>query len=139
MRHALVALHRVRHNVKRGARLEYAGAERARLEQEGRVIAIHEAVSRSRTGDPDGFQAGEACWLAQEQGFRLRKQVELRREVANLDARAVEVETRRNALREAARESRVVELAIEHLDLEEELVRRRADARRMDGIAGERW
>jgi len=139
MRHTLVALHRVRHTVERGARLEFAGAERARLEQEGWVEAIHEQVAQSRSGDSDGYVAGDACWLAHEQGFRLRKQVELRRESSHLQLCTTEVENRRGSLREALRDTRVVELALEHLDAEQDQLRRRADARRMDGIAAERW
>jgi len=137
MRQTLATLHRVKQTMKRGAHLEYLAAEKARQDQEERVDEIRETMDRSRNGDRNANS--DACWLAQEHAYRLRLEMELRRENRHLDRRTFEAEKRQTTLLDASRASRVVELVIEKLDEETALEDRRAEARRIDAMATSRW
>jgi hypothetical protein len=139
VRRALQALHRVRAVEKKLAMQRFAEAERARQRQEDEVLAVEEAMELSRQADALGAALGEAHWIASQHAWRLRLEVDLRRESSLLERRAVDSSRCRAALVEADRESRVVELAIEKLDELEALEARRAEGRRMDELANTRW
>jgi hypothetical protein len=127
----------VRETLKKGAQLEHVAAERKRMAQQERVDEIRESMDRSRSGDRNA--SNEACWLAQEQAYRLRMQVQLRRENAVLNKHSIEVEKRQSVLRQASRDARVVELVMERLDVLAETEKKRSEARRIDDLATSRW
>jgi hypothetical protein len=137
MKETLATLHRVRETLKKGAQLEHVAAERKRMAQQERVDEIRESMDRLRSGDRNA--SNEACWLAQEQAYRLRMQVQLRRENAVLNKHSIEVEKRQSVLRQASRDARVVELVMERLDVLAETEKKRSEARRIDDLATSRW
>ncbi len=136
MRRALATLKRVRSAQKKAAKQAFAEAERSRIQQETRIEEIHAAMAASHD---DGFTGGQAHELAQEQAYRLRLQATLRREAVVLNERAKKAADRRGELREADRDTRVVELALERHDERVALEKRRSDGRRIDEIASGRW
>lgn len=136
---ALNALLRVRGIEKRVAKNELAEAERVRREQETRVGLIEGAMEQSRIAEALGAEGGQACWVANEHAWRIRLEGDLRRESAILSRRDVEARARREALGNADRRERVVEQAIERHEAEAALEARRADGRRLDGVATVRW
>ena len=138
MRRTLATLQRVRAAQKKSAKQDFAEAERSRLQQEEKVEGIGNSMRRSYGGQ-DGFGSGQAYLLAQEQSYRLRLQEELEQESQELKKRATVSTEKRSKLREADRDNRVVELALERVDAEARIERRRAQARQIDEIAGSRW
>lgn len=139
MSRALQALFRVRSIEKRIAKNELAEAERIRQIQEDRVVTIEAAMEQSRIAEAIGAEGLQACWVANEHAWRIRLEGDLRREAAILSKRDVEARARREALAGCDRRERVVEQAIERHEAEADLEARRADGRRLDGIATVRW
>lgn len=139
MRKALAALLRVREAHKKVAETEFGAAERARIAQEGQVASIRTAMISSHSGDDLGYPGGDASWLAIEHSYRLRMLVRLRKEEAVLHQRSQESAQRRDALVEADRERRVVELALEQHDARVALELKRSEGRKLDAMAGARW
>ncbi len=139
MRKALATLLRVRDVEKRVARQQFADAERVRRLQEGRVVDIQDAMDQSREAEAMGIETGQAHWIAHQHAWRLRLEVDLRRESGILERRTVEARRKRALLVEADRSARVVELAIEQHDERVALDQKRADARNLDELATTRW
>ena len=115
MRRTLATLQRVRTAQKKSAKQDFAEAERSRLQQEEKVEGLTDRMHASYGGG-DGFKDGEAYLLAQEQSYRVRMQEVLQEENEELNKRAVKSTEKRSKLREADRDHRVVELALERLD-----------------------
>ncbi|MEC7947491.1 MAG: flagellar FliJ family protein [Myxococcota bacterium] len=139
MRKALATLLRVRDVEKKQARQTFGEAERARIAQEGVVGGIHDEIDRART-DAAGRGAGlPAHWIALEHQWRLRKEVELRRAHQELAVREEKAAEARAALTHASRESRVVEAALESYDEKVAVENRRAEGRKLDATATQRW
>ncbi len=139
MRKALATLLRVRAVEKRVAKQRFAEAELARRDQEGRVFGIHDAMDQSREAESIGVEMGHAHWISHQHAWRLRLEVDLRRERGILERRAVEASRKRAMLREADRASRVVELALERHDDEVAINEKRAVGRVLDELATTRW
>lgn len=139
MRKALATLLRVRAIEKKVAQREFLSAELARRDQEGRVVAVSDAMNQSREAEQMGVEAGEAHWLAASHSHRLRLEVDLRRETSILHRRARTATKRRAALVEADRSARVVELALEQYDARVEEEKQRREARLLDEMATVRW
>lgn len=139
MRKALATLLRVREVEKRVARQHFADAERARRRQESRVVDIQDTMDQSRQAEAIGVEGGQAHWIAHQHAWRLRLEVDLRRESGILERRSVEARRMRSALVEADRAARVVEVAIERHDERVALEEKRADGRRLDELATTRW
>ena len=95
-----------------------------------------DTVKTSRTNSaPDD----EACWVAQAQAWRLKMEVALRRERGRLAERTHDAAKRQKVLAHASRDARVVERAIESIDEQRGLVRRRSEGRRLDALGTTRW
>jgi flagellar export protein FliJ len=139
MSRALATLLRVREIRKKQARNAFGEAERARIAQDGQVLAIESAIDDSRNRGGEAIEDGTAHWVALEHGFRLRKEVELRQARDSLEQLSEAATARRMDLQEASRKSRVVEAALERYDEQVALDRRRADGRRIDAMATMRW
>lgn len=139
MRKALATLLRVRDVEKKQARQSFGEAERARISQEVVVGGIHDEIDAVRADATGRTDALPAHWLALEHQWRLRKEVELRRAEQELQVRAETSAEARQALTHASRESRVVEVALESYDERVAAERRRADGRRLDATATQRW
>jgi len=139
MRKALATLLRVREVEKKQARQAFGEAERARIAQEGVISSIHAELASARS-DAEARTGGlPAHWLALEHQWRLRKEVELRAESAVLADRVRVSAGAREALTHASRESRVVEAALEGYDERVAVERRRAEGRKLDATATQRW
>jgi flagellar export protein FliJ len=139
MRKALATLLRVREVEKKQARQAFGEAERARIAQEGVVGGIHAEIDAARAEAAGRTEGLPAHWLALEHQWRLRKEVELRRAHVELEARAEKSAVAREALTHASRESRVVEAALESYDERVAVERRRAEGRKLDATATQRW
>ncbi len=136
MRDALSILQRLRHYRKQTAEHAFMDAERAREEQEARVIEIEEAVANSReSADTDD----EAVWAAQSASWRMKMEVRLRGERNRLTQRAKTVESRQHELAHASKEHRVVERIIEINDERRKLDERRKETRQLDAMGSQRW
>ena len=136
MRDALAILQRIRHHKKKGAERAFAEAEKARQIQEERVDGLTASVDASREGETS---EDEACWVAQAQAWRLKMEVQLRRERGRLNERTHEAANRKRSLTHANREHRVVERAIENIDERRKIADRKAEARRLDAMGTSRW
>ena len=139
MRKALAALLRVREAHKKMAERDFGAAERARIAQEGQVDSLRHAMISSHTGDELGYPGGDASWLAIEHSYRLRMLVRLRKEEVVLQQHSQASAHMRDALVEADRERRVVELALEQHDARVALEHKRSEGRKIDAMAGARW
>jgi flagellar export protein FliJ len=138
MRQALSTLQRIREIEKKTSRQSFALAERNRIQQEVRVESLVGALQSSR--EHAAAIAGEPAWhMHHTHAWRLKTELDLRRERMALHQRTVEAQARQQVFREASRKVRVVELAIERHDAEEALVEQRKDNARIDEIAGNRW
>ena len=136
MRDALSILQRLRHYRKQTAEHAFVDAERAREEQEKRVVEIEEAVAASRaSGDADG----EAVWMAQAASWRMKMEVRLRGERGRLSDRSKAVESRQDELAHASKEHRVVERIIEINDERQKFEGRRRETRKLDAMGSQRW
>lgn len=139
MRKALATLLRVRDVEKKQARQRFGEAERSRIAQESVVGDIHNEIDAARAHSSGRTEALPAHWLAMEHQWRLRKEVELRRAHQELAVRSDKSAEARAALTHASRESRVVEAALEGYDERVAVERRRAEGRKLDATATQRW
>jgi flagellar export protein FliJ len=139
MHKALKTLLRVREAEQKAAKQRFAEAERARIVQEERISAIREQIMGSHEDEPEAGEAGEANALALSQAYRLRRQVQLKRENIELHVREAKSNGRREELRGATQEARVVELALEKRLEEDRIEARREEGRRLDELATTRW
>ena len=139
MRKALATLLRVREVEKKQARQAFGEAERARIAQEGVVSAIHAELATARAHALERTSGMPAHWLALEHQWRLRRELDLRVESDALDERAAAAAVARESLTHASRESRVVEAALEGYDERVAVERRRAEGRKLDATATQRW
>ena len=136
MRDALSILKRLRHYRKQTAEHAFMDAERAREEQEKRVVEIEEAVATSReTAETDG----EAVWMAHAASWRMKMEVRLRGERGRLVERSNAAESRQNELAHASKEHRVVERIIEINDERQKFEDRREETRKLDDMGSQRW
>ena len=87
MSKALKTLLRVRAAEKKAAKQRFAEAERERIAQEERIGAIQGQILESHDGDPELGASADAHDLATAQAFRLRRQVQLKREPSDFDGR----------------------------------------------------
>jgi uncharacterized FlgJ-related protein len=136
MRDALSVLQRIRNHRKKGAENAFSKAERARQDQEALVKTMAESVEKSRQ---EADAEDEACWVAQAQAWRLKMEVQIRREEAHLADRVEEVQDRRQILTRANRDHRVVEIALENIDERQATQRKKAETRRLDAMGTTRW
>ena len=139
MRKALATLLRVREVEKKQARQAFGEAERARIAQEGVVDGIHSDLAAARSHAASRGSGVPAHWLAMDHQWRLRKEVELRAANDELAQREAVAATAREQLTHASRESRVVEAALEGYDERVAVERRRAEGRKLDATATQRW
>jgi flagellar export protein FliJ len=139
VRKALATLLRVRDVEKKQARQLFGEAERSRIAQEGVVGGIHGEIDAARAHSAERTEALPAHWLAMEHQWRLRKEVELRRAHQELAVRSDKSTEARQALTHASRESKVVEAALESYDERVAVERRRAEGRKLDATATQRW
>ena len=136
MRDALSILQRLRHYRKQTAEHAFMDAERAREEQEARVVEIEHAVATSR----DSADANDdAVWMAQAASWRMKMEVRLRGERNRLVERTRNVESRQHELANASKEHRVVERIIEINDERRKLDERRKETRKLDAMGSQRW
>ena len=139
MHKALKTLLRVREVEQKAARQRFAEAERDRIAQEDRIGAIRDQINDSHGHEPEVGGTADAHDMATAQSFRLRREVQLKRERMELHARELKSNGRRNELREATQEARVVELALEARLEQDRIEARKKEARIMDELASTRW
>ena len=139
MHKALKTLLRVRNAEQKAAKQRFAEAERKRIAQEERISAIRDQILDSHEGEPIEGDSGEAHDLALSQAFRLRRQVQLKRENIELYSYEAKSNSKRSELRGATQEARVVELALEKRLEEDRIEARRAEGRKLDEMATSRW
>lgn len=139
MNKALKTLLRVRAAEKKAAKQRFAEAERERIAQEERIGSIQGQILASHGGDPGLGGAADAHDLATAQAFRLRRQVQLKREYMELHSREANSEQKRVALRGASQQERVVELALEKREEEARMELRRKEGRALDALASTMW
>ena len=139
MQKALQTLLRVRAAEQKAAKQAFAEAERDRIAQEERIGAIEGQILDSHSGDPDLGRSADAHELATAQSFRLRRQVQLKREHMELRSRESLSEARREDLKGATQQARVVEVALEkRLEVERQQAKRK-EGRELDAIASSMW
>lgn len=139
MHKALKTLLRVRTAEQKAAWQRLAVAERSRIEQEERISSIQEQILDSHAGESEVLPSDEAHDLATAQAFRLRRQVQLKRERMELMSREARSSGRREELRGATQEARVVELALEKRLEQDRIEAKRDEARKLDELASTRW
>lgn len=135
MSEVLSTLARVREIQKRVSRQAFASAERSRITQEDTVDSLQGRILRSHSGT----SSPELWMLNQEHQFRGKLRTDLVKEEVVLQQRTDVAAQRRVELQEASREARVVELAIEAHEVQESLLERRADNKKIDDMAAVRW
>jgi flagellar biosynthesis chaperone FliJ len=136
MRDALAVLHRIRKHRKKGAEQDFMNAERVRQMQQARVDEIVDSVARSRESQAVDE---EAMWVAQEQAWRLKMELALRRERGRLTEVTRELQKRQDRLMAATRQAKVVEKVIEKIDERTSEEDQRREARRLDDLGTSRW
>jgi flagellar export protein FliJ len=134
MSRTLDALLRIREHGKRNARLQLLEAEAARADQEAAIEqTLHRVAIARRTADED------PAAMARYHAFRLRMEMVQRRQEQELMSRERQVSRAREDLRDAARESRVVELVIENRDRAEAEEARRSETALMNELGVQAW
>jgi flagellar export protein FliJ len=139
MHKALKTLLRVRNAEQKVAKQRFAEAERRRIAQEDRISAIRDQILVSHEDEPDAGESGEAHDLALSQAFRLRRQVQLKRENIELHSCEAQSNSMRTELRGATQDARVVELALEKRLEDDRIEARRDEGRKLDELATTRW
>jgi len=139
MHKALKTLLRVRSAEQKAARLRFAEAERNRIAQDERITAIRDQIYESHDSEPDPGEAVEAHDLATGHSFRLRRQVQLKREYLELRSREALSNGRRSELGDATKEARVVEVALDKRLEQDRIEEKRAQGRKLDALASRRW
>lgn len=131
---SVVIVDRLRRQLKKSARMEYASRERDRLSAEVELERTLETLRGIRS-EPEHevlFMTERFAWLDHVENDR-------RSQERSLLARNLAVEEQRKVLQRASQESRATELVLERSQAEEELERRRQEARALDAIAITRW
>lgn len=123
-------LQRLRDHDKRLARMDLVKAEQAHSSQEERVNAVVERIDEARKE----LEPGDPAELALYHAFRLRMEMQDRRERAFLKETSRQVEQRREEVSGKAREAEVVRLMREARAEEAAWEERRREEKELDEI-----
>ena len=134
MNRTLEALLRIREHGKRNARLQLVEAESARIDQEKAISQTRHRVDVARRSAED-----DPASMARYHAFRLRMEMVQRRQEQELMSRERQVTQRRDDLRHAARDSRVVELVIENRERAALEQARRDEGALMNELGVQAW
>jgi len=128
-------IHRLRKYREREARLELVRAEDEARTQEARLHATNASIERSRA------TAGStsAAEMARHHTFALRMEMVRRREETCLLERQVEVSDRRQEVRRAATDARIVELIADSREAAEAEALQTASNHQLDELGLQRW
>lgn len=134
MSKSVVVVDRLRRQLKKSARMEYAARERERQVAE-QVLASTEASLRTTRSEPEQ----DVIYLTERFAFLDQLEAARRTQERSLHERTGAVENQRQVLQKASQEARATELVLERTHQEEMAETRRQETRTLDALAIARW
>lgn len=131
---SVVVVNRLRHQLKKSARIEYAARERDRLRAESDLARTEQDLREART---TGSQ--ELVYMNQRFTWLDRMEEHRRAQEQSLVQRSQAVEQQRQVLSRASQEARATELVLEKSQAEQDIENRRREALALDALAITRW
>ena len=135
MKDTLVRIRRLREHGKRVATMALAQAEVAREHQELRIHTLKNEVTEAR----ESTQANSVADLKQYHAYRLRMEMVERREEDQLAHERARVLKRKGEVRNAVRESDLIQALLDNRLEKERTENRRSEGRELDAMGLMAW
>ena len=131
---SVVVVNRLRHQLKKSARIDFAARERERMRAESDLAHTEETLRAARADE-----ANEVIYMTERFSWLDRLEAHRRVQEDFLTVRSHAAEAQREVLKRASQEARATELVLERSMAEEDMENRRREARALDALAITRW